>query len=574
MNLDDRYEIHFDKVTNKLIIKERKENTAGFWGKNVYSLATLVGKNGEGKSTFVHFILETVVGGRNKPTDQNIVVMMNGKGKIDVYTEKEIEIKSGIPGLPVGTIKNSQYPSIPAFFYGAHFNLPFDGSEIWSSQFGGMYNATEGYRLAQYLVEYSNTFALQYSLPLNNYLQGYYSQNNFEICSFLIDYYDHMEQWGIRPPQYILIVPNKSGETSLDYKKARYHQEIEIPEFSVRPDASKRFKTLAEFTYHIFINAATNEGRIDKSIVKSLRDWIKILKIKVLDENSMISSFGEAFNSFPDIDMVCEILRYIFENCKFYDTGEYVRFYFDMTEDSGILRKLLRYVEAKRVFLTGRIFDMVCSFDPRGNTILSSGEQAMLDLYSRLYDAIVRRPKVSANSDILSPQLIVLDEAEIGFHPEWQRKFINNLTRFLNSIENSESYFQIIVTTHSPIILSDIPLSCTNYLCQENERKPMRETFGANVFDLYRNSFFLKGGMTGEFVLKKIEDILERIEEWNKDNPPSDDELDWDMQIIRHIADNRVSDYIVEELERVDPHRAAKYYEEKIKSLEKRDSHE
>lgn len=52
--------------------------------------------------------------------------------------------------------------------------------------------------------------------------------------------------------------------------------------------------------------------------------------------------------------------------------------------------------------------------------------------------------------------IILLDEPDLQLHPEWQQKFISLLLDLLYAYFPKVK-FQIILTTHSPILLSDIP---------------------------------------------------------------------------------------------------------------------
>ena len=148
---------------------------------------------------------------------------------------------------------------------------------------------------------------------------------------------------------------------------------------------------------------------------------------------------------------------------------------------------------------------------------LSSGEQQLIhatqsivyhlnNLQSVNYSIIDRVKYKSIN--------VVFDEIELYFHPEYQRKFINELLRslekiYLGNVKGLES-INIQFLTHSPFILSDIPTS--NILKLENGNKELFEdyekTFGANIHEQLTQSFFLES-TTGEFALKKITKIVE-----------------------------------------------------------------
>ncbi|KAA6347491.1 hypothetical protein EZS27_005046 [termite gut metagenome] len=107
---------------------------------------------------------------------------------------------------------------------------------------------------------------------------------------------------------------------------------------------------------------------------------------------------------------------------------------------------------------------------------------------------------------------LILDEVEICFHPEYQRKFVDNLIRTIQRLHlNTHCSFNIIIATHSPFILSDIPMSNILYL-DEGKKKDKTEfinPFGANINDILKQSFFLENGFLGEFARNKIKSLLE-----------------------------------------------------------------
>lgn len=96
-------------------------------------------------------------------------------------------------------------------------------------------------------------------------------------------------------------------------------------------------------------------------------------------------------------------------------------------------------------------------------------------------------------------------------HPEWQRSFVNDIVDVFPKIFPNQ-YINVMLATHSPIMLSDIPKQNVLYLCKyDNNYKEQPETFGANIFNLYNNAFFLEKGAIGAFARKKFEDLLTEI---------------------------------------------------------------
>lgn len=107
---------------------------------------------------------------------------------------------------------------------------------------------------------------------------------------------------------------------------------------------------------------------------------------------------------------------------------------------------------------------------------------------------------------------LFLDEIEACFHPEYQQRF---LKLFINMIKgqhlNDHCNINIIVATHSPFILSDIPKSNILFL-EDGRESPDKDAitnpFCANVCDLLHQSFFLRNGFMGEWSKDMINDLL------------------------------------------------------------------
>ncbi|UUC44714.1 AAA family ATPase [Flavobacterium cerinum] len=114
---------------------------------------------------------------------------------------------------------------------------------------------------------------------------------------------------------------------------------------------------------------------------------------------------------------------------------------------------------------------------------------------------------------------IILDEVELYYHPEYQKKLIQDLLSEIkkNAATGSLKNFNILLATHSPFILSDIP---NQNILRIEEGKPsskqFEQTFGANIHDLLANDFFLNGFM-GEFAKNCILKLIEKINKL-KDN--------------------------------------------------------
>lgn len=110
--------------------------------------------------------------------------------------------------------------------------------------------------------------------------------------------------------------------------------------------------------------------------------------------------------------------------------------------------------------------------------------------------------------------LLILDEAEGGLNPKQQQRLIAELTDFLGSAF-PECRFQILLTTNSPMILSDLTAKQVWRVVrdQENPESIVTEeekiaTFGGNPYDLFCRGLSMDEGTTGIFAQKKISQAI------------------------------------------------------------------
>lgn len=147
---------------------------------------------------------------------------------------------------------------------------------------------------------------------------------------------------------------------------------------------------------------------------------------------------------------------------------------------------------------------------------LSSGEtQFIYTLQAILYHII----NLNSNFELKNGKgkkyqnvVILLDEIELYHHPEYQRTFLSTLLKQIEELNltNIEN-IQIILLTHSPFILSDIPSSNVLRLKDGKPVESEEKTFGANIHDLLANDFFLEKGFMGEFAKEQINSVIDSL---------------------------------------------------------------
>lgn len=105
---------------------------------------------------------------------------------------------------------------------------------------------------------------------------------------------------------------------------------------------------------------------------------------------------------------------------------------------------------------------------------------------------------------------LVFDEAELYYHPDYQRKFVSNLIKMLSWCHINRNIIRgvnILIVTHSPFVLSDVPLVNTLYLEDGEPVLKEKETFCGNVHELLGGNFFMDYSI-GDVARKNVEDII------------------------------------------------------------------
>jgi energy-coupling factor transporter ATP-binding protein EcfA2 len=149
-------------------------------------------------------------------------------------------------------------------------------------------------------------------------------------------------------------------------------------------------------------------------------------------------------------------------------------------------------------FIALRRMDVDFSVDFHG---LSDGQRSLLTFAAR-YAAQEERQAWQGNT------LLLVDEHEQGLHPEWQRQFIKHLCELIDARTRTLGKTQVILSSHSPFVISDLPNACVNIVggsIPETER-----TFGGNLLDLLLSPLFMER-TTGEFAVEKVQKWLGQI---------------------------------------------------------------
>lgn len=189
---------------------------------------------------------------------------------------------------------------------------------------------------------------------------------------------------------------------------------------------------------------------------------------------------------------------------------------------------------AMNIYLQRQADDEIVNF-----VHLSSGERQLVFLLSTLLYHLINIASVKKERVRYNAVSLILDEIELCFHPDYQRLFLNTLLESIERFDlNKTLPMHIILTTHSPFILSDIPNECILYLKDgEKHKSEKKQTFGANILELLHQSFFMKDGFTGEFARQKINRLVSQLKGGTVDEPMSNPEIE---NIIDLVGDDLV----------------------------------
>ena len=315
------------------------------------------------------------------------------------------------------------------------------------------------------------------------------NDNNYEIAkkSFLVailsEYFEEMQ----RPIDYI--------EKFIEYEKKYF---------------------LTNVVYNLYLE---KKGYLKEYIINILHDYFEIWKeyIETLrDSRILLKRYEEAHQKY--INLINKILDILEKNKNHIGIAEgtfqrvskeqtltciekYAYINLDINENYDEILDLIQIL--KKVNTNQNILNL-------NWRDISSGEYALIETFSRLYDVI-------NNNNMKESILILIDEGELYLHPEWQRKYFSKMFKFFND-EFPQYKFQIVFTSNTPVIITDIPKNNLVMLRKERNNnknisyldEDINESFAANITSLLKNSFFMKSTI-GEFSKIKIEKLVNNL---------------------------------------------------------------
>lgn len=585
ISLDARYWYVMDEEEKTLTIEKNDNYVEGFWPEGVSSLAAIVGNNGSGKSSCLLYMLHALARGSGEKDLKAIIIYKNNPNSRRTYVympqgcDYAVEWKANGEWQPT-----PQRPTVEMFYYSSYFRPYVSVHEPGEGELDGVYNATDTWKLINDYQDYSNVDTLQRTEEIGFHMEALKAQDDNRIVLLLRDKELRELLPKIAIPRYILVEPSESGYDRLVHELRNASMLNSLMNRGDKKDLDVQLEShqfgstkedyLARIVYANFYNLAVTSLSNAQIIIAAQQYWAKRYDATHDVQQSLSEVIMQNTLYRAHLQDLQNIMLFLDKACSFNRNTQalYIDLLGQGTEEH--IDELCDYFN-ESYFVVAHYFDLGYAREPVANTKLSSGELDLLKFFSRLYDATYIKPERVSN--MVCPQLLFVDEAENSYHPEWQRQFVNMLAAFTDALykrrmqekEDDEIVwpFQIVLTTHSPILLSDIPRMNVNYL-QKNSKTgqvtvstAQPETFGTNVFELYRHAFFMSDGLVGEYARKKIEEIQDSIQNGNAKTEDI-------VKRIELIGDRGIRTYLLTMLEENKKNDMLSYYKSKVEELE------
>lgn len=146
---------------------------------------------------------------------------------------------------------------------------------------------------------------------------------------------------------------------------------------------------------------------------------------------------------------------------------------------------------------------------------MSSGEKQLL--YAISYVLYHLKNIQSVNKDKYRVPYhhvnIIMDEVELYFHPDYQRRLVSMLLSALSwsGVDRRKiRSINLMLATHSPFVLSDILIENSLYLVNGRRKRVSKQTFGGNYYNMLKGSFFFRESAIGAVASSNIRSWIDQ----------------------------------------------------------------
>lgn len=517
VNLSSSVKFSYDISSNKLHKKKIASLPDNFFGESIIDVVGLIGKNGAGKSNAVELVCKILKGGRTSLQGDFFIVTEDGGDYTcyHSYTSRSIPLVNF--DIAFEDYSGSINPLKVVFFSNVFDDRRNDFDKEVSdisvnNSFGKvLFNKRERLSDFEKQIKLINTKIfreLNIELPKKVQLTSKVWTNRFNSSIERDIYRDNFEK--------IREFKAKFRERLRDIKPEnkfihlfRFGFFFEIyHNYSRRSGYRRESRPLFRGIGKVISNL--DELRTTEEITEKL---ITYLEEEVLKSNSeQMNLFMERYDTrtgepkvdkiIKQIDFIKNVKRSIGKmNIEYNSEGsrnrgqEYFTFDFKLRGSNNFINEFIS------LFGDSSVFDI--------NWLgISSGHKAYLNLFASLYQELkkTRQPYL----------LLCIDEGDLYLHPKWQIEFFDKLMSVLPIIFSGK--VQLILTSHSPFLLSDLPNQNVTILDKTIEGSTidgvdlMKNTFGGNLYDLYSEPFFLGNKRISDFAYNKIKSLIDTVE--------------------------------------------------------------
>lgn len=573
IQLSNSIKFNHDFVNEKIKIVsneiEKSKRIDSFFGSNIKNLNVIVGANGAGKSSLLDLISrELVFGGASN--EIRFFAIFNVEEEIKIYAKGYDSSLFFLNGNPVENfIDNIDFDKYHTIIFSSVSDLTFSNdylsNNIGSNRSNISDNAllTKSYESNSHLFAKSNGLnSASFKSVTNNF---YASEIKLQLNFFNHQGYNHIS----RPDKLALILDDnlnyiesgklitlkalnsknedvvrlgKNFDALLDTLYARSKYFLDIPHLKDDWENIMHFYLFVGCFVDSIGNYAKLVSQLGEEDFKKLNIPTKFNELvnrvfSILNNGNVQLSFNEGINELKNIMITLgpSLVENIEKSIRFNEqlmsypddleknvtllNNATLVFSFDYKKNHDFIDDLLN--EFVEIDFATNIFQFQWRGTDIVNSSFSTGELQIIKLFSRIDSILRKHPN--------KPILLLIDEIDLGLHPEWQKKTIKWLLDYLNSKDNS---FQVIIASHSPLLLSDIPTPNV-ILLGENGKIKRIDTFGANIHELLAHDFFLKDGFMGEFAKEKIKETIE----WLKDDKRDSNERGHHEALIKMIGE-------------------------------------